>query len=531
MIDLHGGLRRKQSRACFAQQATGQALRHGERAACRCRRGSLGEKREIAREFGLVCARHVPGTCQFLGGCGRPTRAMKATADADEETLALGTAGTPSPGVVVIMSAGAAATGTVAITRAPAGVVIGRGVPHGLLEADAQVSRAHVKFVLQGEQFHIEDLDSRNGTYVEGERLERSAGALVRPCTETPLVRVGRSLLWLVPDVRPFIGHRQPSAAGPVLGGLSRRALDEIAIANKVGDTLLILGESGAGKELCARAFHEAHFGEGTRAPFVAVNCAAIPEGLAERLLFGARRGAFSGATDSTGYIAEADGGTLFLDEIADLDPLVQAKLLRVLEAREVMALGAVTSRKVQIRICAATHKDLRSAVNEGRFRADLYYRIGRPEVRMPPLRERIDEIPWLLQRVLSEVDPQLIASVAAVELCALRRWPGNVRELLVETRHAAHAALADGSKVVRAEHFSALAGMALDGDTAPTGSGAPPGSSASSADDNVRSARAYDDAEIAAALAEHGGNVSRAAQALGLHRNQVRRWLAKHKG
>jgi DNA-binding NtrC family response regulator len=446
---------------------------------------------------------------------------MKATTDSDDDGFAENVASTASPGVVVITSAGQPGCATIAITRAATGVVIGRGAPHGLLEEDVQVSRSHLRVSLRDDKFHIQDLDSRNGTFLDGVRLE---GDATRAMDANTLLRIGRSLLWLVPDVRPFIGHQQPAAAGPVLGGLSRRALEAIAIADKVGDTLLILGESGAGKELCARTFHELHFGTDGRAPFIAVNCAAIPEGLAERLLFGARRGAFSGATDANGYIAEAHGGTLFLDEVAELDPLVQAKLLRVLETREVMALGATSSRKVQLRICAATHAELRNAVNEGRFRADLYYRIGRPEVRMPALRERLDEIPWFLQRAFAGVGPQLTAAIGTLEMCALRRWPGNVRELLLEAKHAAHAAMADGSQVVRPDHFAPSAGFALtQPSTAPnnTLSSKPPA-------DSVRSASVLDDAAIAAALAEHGGNVSRAAQALGLHRNQLRRWLAK---
>jgi transcriptional regulator with PAS, ATPase and Fis domain len=268
---------------------------------------------------------------------------------------------------------------------------------------------------------------------------------------------------------------------------------------------------------LLAHAFHETHYGpSNARAPFVAVNCAAIPEGLAERLLFGAKRGAYSGATDADGYIQEAHGGTLFLDEIAELDPLVQAKLLRVFETREVLALGATQPRRVQIRICAATHKDLRSESSQGRFRADLYYRIGRPEVRIPPLRERVDEIPWLMQRALASVDPGLSAAVGTIEACALRRWPGNVREFMQEVRRAGHAALQEPTELVRPDHFADQAGLALE----PTPD-----------DSSKPAAPVLDDGAIDAALAAHGGNVTQAAKALGLHRNQLRRWLAKRPG
>ena len=438
---------------------------------------------------------------------------MDSTADGSDEDFRAYARAAHVPGVVVLVQAGQPATGTIAIAKASAeGVEIGRGAPHGVLGDDEQVSRGHVRVAVTANGFRVEDLGSRNGTFIDGARLSGS-----REVTPPALVRLGRSLLWLVADIRPFAGQQKPAAAsgkdGPVVGGLSRRALGEIAIASKAGDTLLILGESGAGKELMARAFHEAHFGPGSKAPLVAVNCAAIPEGLAERLFFGAKRGAYSGATDADGYIAEAHGGTLFLDEIAELDLLVQAKLLRVFETREVVALGAVSPRKVQIRICAATHKDLRAEVNEGRFRADLYYRIGRPEVLLPPLRERIDEIPWLWERVLHAIDPKLRAAVTTIEACAMRRWPGNVRELLQEARRAAHAALQEGSDTVRPDHLTAEAGLEF----ARTSEPAP------------RTAAELDDAAIEAALREHGGNVTRAAKALGLHRNQLRRWVAKH--
>jgi DNA-binding NtrC family response regulator len=433
--------------------------------------------------------------------------AMDSTADGSAGHLREYGPALRVPGVIAVMQAGRPSAAAAAVT--PSGITLGRGTPQGLLREDEQVSREHVRVNVTGTDWTFEDLGSRNGTFLDGERL---TGQVTRAAPA--VLRVGRSLLWAVDDVRPFMGqHPSLETKGPVLGGLSRRALGEIAIAGKAGDTLLILGESGSGKELLAQAFHEAHYGPATRAPFVAVNCAAIPEGLAERLLFGARRGAYSGATDAEGYIQEAHNGTLFLDEIAELDPLVQAKLLRVFETREVLALGASQPRKVQIRICAATHKDLRAEANAGRFRADLYYRIGRPEVRIPALRERVDEMPWLLQRVATSVSAGLSVAVASVEACALRRWPGNVRELLQEARTAAHAALQEGTDLVRPDHFAADAGMALSEGQSASGSTPAP---------------VIDDETIAAALAANGGNVTGTAKELGMHRNQLRRWLAK---
>ena len=431
-----------------------------------------------------------------------------STVDAEDAGAAAQRAGRAVPGLLLIFDAGRPAAHALALP--PQGLELGRGVPDGLLADDDQVSRAHVRVQPNGEQVSFRDLGSRNGSHLDGVRLDPAATRAL-----PALLRLGRSLLWAVPDVRPFaLGTGAAGAAreqGPVLGGLLSRAFGEIALAAKAGDSVLIAGESGSGKELAARAFHEAAPNSARGAPFVAVNCAAIPEGLAERLLFGSRRGAFSGALDADGYLQQADGGTLFLDEIAELDPLVQAKLLRVLETREVLALGATKPRALSIRICAASHADLREEVAAGRFRADLYYRIGRPQVRIPALRERSDEVPWLVQRALQAVDPALAASVTLIERCVLRPWPGNVRELLHEIRRAAHAARAQGLSLVEPEHLAADAGMALATDPPPA---------ARAAD--------VDDAAIAQALEEYGGNVTRAARALGLHRNQLRRRLAR---
>jgi len=416
--------------------------------------------------------------------------------------------GRPVPGLLVLLESGQPAAIPLPLLPPPSQPLeLGRGMPGGRFEHDDQISRAHATVSLEHNGVRVTDLGSRNGTFVDGARL----GAPV--LHELPFVlRIGRSVLWAVPDVRPFalVERGREYAEGPVLGGLMSRAFGEIALAAKAGDTLLITGESGSGKELAARVFHAA--GRSGDAPFVAVNCAAIPEGLAERLLFGAKRGAYSGAVDADGYVQQAHGGTLFLDEVAELDAQVQAKLLRVLESRQVLALGATKAQAVEIRICAASHKRLRDQVAAGSFRADLYYRIGRPEVAIAPLRERLDEIPWLAQRALRQVSPELVASAGLIERCALLPWPGNVRELLRELRGAAVAAQAQGSTLVQAEHLSADAGSAL----------ALPSEPAPVREQDV------DDAAVERALAEHAGNVTAAARALGLHRNQLRRRIAK---
>jgi two-component system response regulator HydG len=198
---------------------------------------------------------------------------------------------------------------------------------------------------------------------------------------------------------------------------------------------VLVMGETGTGKELVARAVHA----ESPRkdAPFVAVNCAALPEALLESELFGHIRGAFTGATQARrGLFVEADRGTLLLDEIGDMPLPLQAKLLRVLETGEVRSVGSDAPRKFDIRIVAATNQDLPAAVREGRFRQDLYFRLNVVPIVIPPLRERREDVPLLLQHFLERSRERTPASPvtgfkpSAVKALIEYSWPGNVREL-----------------------------------------------------------------------------------------------------
>jgi DNA-binding NtrC family response regulator len=373
---------------------------------------------------------------------------------------------------------------------------------------DAAISRRHVRLSFERAGWVADDLESRNGCYVRGKRF---SGAL--PIPPGALLRVGGTLLLPLDDTRDVerygLGFQQGVVSGPSL----RRALETVALSRKseVLTSLLISGESGAGKEIAANVFHEA--GPHANAPFVAVNCATIPKDLAERLLFGARRGAFSGATDAPGHVQAADGGTLFLDEIAELPAEVQTKLLRMLETHEVIRLGATSPERVNVRICAATWKDLRHEVAAGRFREDLYFRIGQPEVRLPPLRERIEEIPWHIQAVVEQagVPQALEVSAAFIEACTLRAWPGNVRELRAEVRRCVAAACAAEKKMLTADALGPTAGNRIVIQSA------------------APSAPEFPADEVAAALAAESGNVVGAARRLGIHRNQIRRWLERY--
>lgn len=213
-----------------------------------------------------------------------------------------------------------------------------------------------------------------------------------------------------------------------------QRVLDQARRVSRVDSTVLISGESGAGKEAVARLVHD-ESGRAAHA-FVAVNCAAVPEALMESELFGHARGAFTGAAqDRVGLFEAANHGTLLLDEVGDLPPSMQAKLLRVLQDREVRRVGENRSRRVDVRVLAATHRDLAAEVTEGRFRQDLFYRLRVIEIHIPPLRDRRDDILPLARRFLAETSRRLQRPVnaftpRAADLLLKWHWPGNVREL-----------------------------------------------------------------------------------------------------
>ncbi len=346
-------------------------------------------------------------------------------------------------------------------------------LPHGSLEfgrdelsrlhiEDDRVSRRHVALERDEMELRVRDLGSTNGVFLNGQRLPSQRLAVVEP-GKVAVLRIGRTLFLLVPDVAPYQDAldvplvQDGIVAGPALHAVHK----QVAMLARSGQGLFLHGESGSGKEITARIYHQSS--PRRAGPLVAINCATIPKELAERLLFGTVRGAYSGAaTDAEGYLQAARGGTLFLDEVAELDLAVQAKLLRVLETREVVPLGGTRPQPVALGLCAATLRNLRQAVAAGTFREDLYYRIGRPEVRLPPLRERLEEIPHLIHKTVQN-EAGLVPSPALVEACLLRPWPGNVRELCVEARSAATLAAAEGSSVVLPKHLDEQAGMLLE--------------------------------------------------------------------
>jgi two-component system nitrogen regulation response regulator GlnG len=268
---------------------------------------------------------------------------------------------------------------------------------------------------------------------------------------------VGRALS--EPKTRRQTPPAEPADAMPLVG--RSPAMQEIyrvlARLMQTDLTVMIVGESGTGKELVARALHE--YGKRKKGPFVAINMAAIPRDLIEAELFGHEKGAFTGASQrSAGRFEQADGGTLFLDEIGDMPIEAQTRLLRVLQQGEYTTVGGRTPVRTDVRIIAATNKDLRALINQGLFREDLFFRLNVVPIRLPPLRERAEDIPDLVRHFLATVEkeglPAKRIEAAAVERLKRYRWPGNVRELenLVRRLAALYPQETIGDAIIEAE-------------------------------------------------------------------------------
>ncbi len=312
--------------------------------------------------------------------------------------------------------------------------------------------------------------------------------------------------------------------------------------------TVMINGESGAGKELVARALHD--YGRRRQGPFVAINMAAIPRELIESELFGHERGAFTGATNRhVGRFEQAAGGTLFLDEIGDMPPEAQTRLLRVLQEGEYTTVGGRQPIRANARIIAATHRDLRALIRSGQFREDLFYRLNVVPIRLPPLRERPDDIPVLAQHFLNKAQaeglPAKTIDPAAMALLSAYRWPGNVRELENLIRRL--AALVPQPVITEEILAQELADYAVAEEPAPAAASDDTDSITTvverhiarllaaireSGEEGVLYERALAELErplIRMTLAETRGNQIRAAALLGLNRNTLRKKIREH--
>jgi DNA-binding NtrC family response regulator len=300
-------------------------------------------------------------------------------------------------------------------------------------------------------------------------------------------------------------------------GEAMRRVFDTIRKVAETDLTVLVRGESGTGKELVAQALHQRS--ARAKGPFVAVNCAAISRELVESELFGHEKGAFTGAdARRKGRFEAAHGGTILLDEIGDMARETQAKVLRVLQERRFERVGGSQPVEVDVRVVAATHRDLESEVRAGRFREDLYYRLKVVEIAVPPLRERLEDLPFLVDRFLVQLAERLGREKKPLRPEALRRlaehpWPGNVRELRNVVEQA--AVLASGEAI---EVADLRLPAPSPGATATPGAGAALGF----AEAKRRTVEDFERNYLLAALRQHGGNVSRTAAAIGMVRQSL---------
>ena len=397
-------------------------------------------------------------------------------------------------------------------------VLVGSGADCDVQLNDPTVSRAHCELLSSGGRISIKDLGSRNGTFVNG--VSVTGANLI----SGSIVRVGRTELVLESrrmDTTPSVGFYERDSFGALVGRSKEMqavftVLEQAAACDV---TLLIQGETGTGKDLAAKAVHEAS----ARAdgPLIVVDCGAIAPQLLEGELFGHQKGAFTGADRArAGVFESASGGTVFLDEIGELPLDLQPKLLRVLEQREVRRLGATQVTPLDVRFIAATNRNLADEVKAGRMRADLYYRLSVTEVTMPPLRERKQDLPLLVDAILDQIgagdnSEALFGGEEFLAELHKHTWPGNARELrnYIERCVALQRYVAP-TLLTQAEHEMVANPIDI---TVPL------------KELRERWVDKFEKQYLEAVLRANGNNVTAAARAAGLNRAHFHRLLAHH--
>jgi transcriptional regulator with PAS, ATPase and Fis domain len=398
-------------------------------------------------------------------------------------------------------------------------VEIGRGARGGargkrlvLSFPDRWLSTKHARLRRQGSDWTLEDLGSKNGALRNGAAVERTL------LHDGDVIELGHSFFvfrsWRAlerDDQPPDVSSAELPPSLPGLASLSPPLAARFAQLMRAAVSpvpILLRGESGTGKELLARAIHDLSLRPGA---FVGVNCGALPRTLLESELFGFKKGSFSGATqDKVGLIAASDHGTLFLDEIGELAAEGQAALLRVLQEREVLPIGATRAHAVDLRVVSATHRDLEATTARGEFRADLHARLNGFELVLPALRERREDLGLLVAALLTRTsaDRSLTLSHTAARALFARTWPGNVREL---------------ERALQVAVVMATSGeLEWHADAAAEAPRRPPESARLRPVDRERRAT------LEALLREHRGNVAGVARALGKPREQVHRWIRR---
>ncbi len=389
---------------------------------------------------------------------------------------------------------------------------IGSHPSNDLVLDDVTVSRFHCELVVTGGAVRVRDLGSRNKTVAGGITI---ADATVADGT---LLVLGNSAVKI--DVEPDLAEvasSERSAFGALTGesAVMREVFSQLEKIAASDATVLIEGETGTGKEGASEAIHDAS--ARAEQPFVVVDCSAIPANLLESELFGHEAGAFTGATDRrVGAFEQASGGTLFLDEIGELPGELQPKLLRALESREIRRVGGHAVVRCDLRIIAATNRDLRAEVNRGTFRADLYYRLAVVRLALPPLRERTGDMPLLVSHLLARIgaSPATIAELTApdyVAALAAERWPGNVRELRNHLEQCAVFGERRLPSAPRPPHPAVTVDDSLPYEVA-----------------RRQAIDAFERAYVTALLAREG-NVASAARSAGLNRAYLYKLLRRH--
>lgn len=388
---------------------------------------------------------------------------------------------------------------------------------------DPYASTPHVCLRRVGGRWFVHDDGSKNGTFVDGSPLGAAEG---RPLGDQALIELGHTFFFFRARAHVparslgawMADHRETTEAvdGPLTLSPSweadLRRLKRLALTRH---EVLLEGESGTGKEVLARWIHAS---SGRPGRLVALNCAALPEALLEDELFGHVRGAFSDArVDRKGLVRAAHGGTLFLDEIGDMSPPLQAKLLRVLEENAVRPIGSEEEVPVDVRFVAATHRDLRALVAQGRFRQDLLARLGLVRFRIPPLRERREDLGMLTRALLRSSAP-VHFELDALRALLIQSWPMNVRELRRALLVAVDLASVtpDGMRLIAAQHVLSTSTPRVEVPCAPKA---------------VRELTIEERQErdrLVALLRTHGGNIAATARALGRPRTSVQRLIAR---
>jgi transcriptional regulator with GAF, ATPase, and Fis domain len=432
----------------------------------------------------------------------------------------------------------------------------GRSIISDLVVQDKAVSGTHFEVSARDDGYRLRDLNSRNGIFVGDLRIRE---VFLRPGTVFRIGHTNIQFQTLEDVVEIELSKKDRFDA---MLGASPAMREIFAHLEKVAPsdlTCLITGETGTGKEMVARALHNAS-GRKSK-PFVVLDCGSIPRELIESTLFGHEKGSFTGAVaQHVGCFEQATGGTIFLDEIGELDIMLQPKLLRVLEQREIKRVGGDRTIKVDVRVLAATNRDLREEVNKSTFREDLYFRLSVVHVELPPLRERREDIPGLATHFLREVGARrgmmtMAWSQDALAALVVHSWPGNVREMRNVVERA--AALSDGPTITRADlvfgremgpsvvvsHDLAQAGAQAAQRAAASMSGVelPPQTGAATFDPALLKAGlgfkgakqtvvdAFEIAYLSALMARNDGNITRSAQEAGLTRYHLRELLKRH--